>query len=261
MDPSGPDLPPTPETTLEAFLEKSGRHGEATPIRKLFVQGSVQRKPAPGPLATLVRRHDDLGLTLYLLLVTAATAYPWDCTREAVAWARALNLKVKDGYDTVAISRAWRRLEDLGLIKRERKGRSSSPRLLLEDGTGQKYSRPGGSGSPYFRLPFAFWREGWHRRLHLPGKAMLLIALDLPEDFSLPTERAKSWYGLSADTAARGFQELLDHELLTVRRATKPAPLTAAGYTVENRYTLKAPFFSSRRPRKLAVVHPIRSAS
>jgi hypothetical protein len=250
-------LTTTPQATLEAFLEGSGRWGEATPIRKGFLQRKVSGKILPGPLATLVRRHDELGLVLYLLLVTAATAYPWDCTREAVVWARALNLQVKDGYDTVAISRAWRRLEALGLVKRQRKGRSSSPHLLREDGSRQKYTR----GSPYFRLPFAFWREGWHQRLHLPGKAMLLIALDLPDDFRLPTERAKDWYGISADTAERGLQELRDHDLLTARKAYRAAPLTAAGYPVENRYTLKPPFFSSRRPPKLADVHPIRSAS
>jgi hypothetical protein len=249
--------PPTPKAALEAFLEGSGRHGEATPISKLFLQRSDGGKLTPSPLASLVRRHDNLGLTLYLLLVTAATAPPWDCTREAIGWARALNLKVKDGYDTVAISRTWRRLENLGLIKRQRQGLYSSPRLLREDGTGHPYSR----SSPYFRLPFAFWREGWHRRLDLPGKAMLLIALDLPDDFRLPTERAKDWYGISADTAERGFRELLGNNLLTVRKVYKPAPLTAAGYTQENHYTLQSPFFSSRKPRKLASVLPIRNAS
>lgn len=70
---------------------------------------------------------------------------------------------------------------------------------------------------------------------------------------ALPYEKAKSWYGTSADTAERG--------LLTVSQTSKPAPLTAAGYTVENRYALQPPFFSSRKPPRLAAVRPIRSAS
>lgn len=82
----------------------------------------------------------------------------------------------------------------------------------------------------------------WYRRLGLAETATLLIALSLADDFALPYEKARDWYGISADTAKRGLRGLQEHGLLRVRRASKEAPLAPAGYTVQLYYTLRPPF-------------------
>jgi hypothetical protein len=58
----------------------------------------------------------------------------------------------------------------------------------------------------------------------------------------LPLEQVKGWYGISADTAARGIDVLVRHELMQWRRVRKKAPLAPLGYTYERRYTLGEPF-------------------
>jgi hypothetical protein len=104
---------------------------------------------------------------------------PGDSTKDARIWARALNLRTAKGYDTAAISKAWRRLEQQQLVSRSRRGRLARVTLLDESGTGKFYRHHAGT-EPYFKLPFEYWLDGWHRRLDLPAKAILLIGLSLP---------------------------------------------------------------------------------
>ena len=71
---------------------------------------------------------------------------------------------------------------------------------------------------------------------------MLLIARTMGNGFRLPLESVPGWYGISADTAQRGFQGLEGHSLLNKEKYYKVAPLAPEGYTAENRYTLQPPF-------------------
>lgn len=119
--------------------------------------------------------------------------------------------------------------------------------MLKEDGSGDEYEPPGQAKEPYLQFPKAFWRDGphgdrWYRVLNLPEVTMLLIARSLSDDFRLPAEDLPDWYGISADTASRGLRGLIDHGLLTVQKHFKVAPLSPAGYTGENLYTLQKPF-------------------
>ncbi len=80
---------------------------------------------------------------------------------------------------------------------------------------------------------------------------MLLIALSLPSSFTLPTEKAFAWYGISADTAQRGLHGLRTKGLLNGVVRLKEAPLAPKGFTRESHYTLEPPFYGRRRaPRK-----------
>lgn len=92
------------------------------------------------------------------------------------------------------------------------------------------------------KIPLEYWREGWHEKLSMPAKAVLLIALSLDDGFLLPIEKAKDWYALSRDTVQRGLAELQDHQLLAKTVEFKPTPLTPLGYTEQRRYTLQPPF-------------------
>lgn len=128
--------------------------------------------------------------------------------------------------------------------------------LLREDGSGCDYTHPGEEGRDpskdrYFQLPVAYWvdaDEQWSSTLSLPAKAMLLIGLSLQPGFVLPVEKARLWYGISADTAQRGFAELVKRGALTRTRTPKKAPLAPQGFTFEHRHTLQGPFSVERDP-------------
>jgi hypothetical protein len=242
---------PTQPEAITALVAKSKR--QSVPIRWTFLQQKGKHGPLPGPLCEIVRNQDKRAFDLYLLVLLVAAGKPHEVIIEAAGWARALGIANTSGL--VAVSRTWKRLADLNLITRGRKARKASITLLREDGSGAPYVRPRGRTHPerYLRLPLEYWTQEWYRAIGLPAKAMLLIALSLQDRFYLPIERAKEWYGLSADTAQRGLAQLEDVGLLGREVKYKPAPLTSQGWTEEHRYTLKPPFGPraklSRRPK------------
>lgn len=232
--------------TIKALLDRSNR--QAAPIRRSFLQQGVQDKPKAGPLATLVRRHDERALDLYLLILAAASAEPFNVRHHSAVWARMLYLEQPTGR--VAVSKTLARLETTyRLIERQRVSRLARIILLREDGTGEPYLHPADSqpAEPYLQLPHEYWLQKWNRKLKLPGKAVLLIALSLRPGFPLPGERAQEWYGISEDTVLTGLRELRDHGLLDYQLKYKLAPLAPEGVTREWRYTLQRPFSRSRR--------------
>jgi hypothetical protein len=90
--------------------------------------------------------------------------------------------------------------------------------LLDESGDGRAYERPTKlSHGRWFSLPYQYWLDGWDTKLTAPEKAMLLIALDQPDGFSIPYERFDAWYGVSKSTAKRGITGLIDHGILGVK--------------------------------------------
>lgn len=234
------------DDTVDEIVKARRSH---TPLRYAFIQKSSGDATQPGPLKSLVNRGSHRALLLYLLALTKTSAKPWHTTLAAQVWARALDI---EGCDTPAaatsISKALRRLEELRLIQRSRNGRRTRIHILKEDGSGEGYEHPGKVKHRYLRLPTAFWQaagpEGkrWYRALTLPEIAMLLIALSRSDDLRLPLEKAPDWYGISADTASRGFGGLVGHGLLTVRKEYKVAPLSAVGYTANHIYTVQEPF-------------------
>jgi hypothetical protein len=133
----------------------------------------------------------------------------------------------------------------MGLIQRERKGRLTNVRLRREDGKAP-YHSPTGNGKEerFLKLPFAFWLdpERWYERLSMPGQAMLLISLASKPTFTLPIDKVYDWYGVSRNTAQRGFSELRNTGLLKYWDAEKEAPLSPLGYTLERYYQLLGPF-------------------
>jgi hypothetical protein len=244
--------PPTPtqQETIQELLARSKR--DAVPIRWSFVQGGTRRRPQPGPLAAFVGHHDERALDLYLLGHAAASADPWNVDLPARVWARMLGLPSDNGPS--AVSKTWGRLQDRGLIDRARVQRRASITLLREDGDGAPYTHPGGgpksAREPYLKLPYDYWQDGWYQRLRLPGKAMLLIALSLEDDFILPEDKATPWYGISPDFAGDGLRALKKLGVLTSRIGYRQSPLTVTGWTEERSYTLQPPFGPRGRSRK-----------
>lgn len=254
----------TPAQTVTALLDRSARPNNALPIRTSFVQAKDSRGRAagPGPLAAFVGNGDETGLDLNLLVRSVASGdgeHGYSVRQSSKVWARALQ-HCGCQITAAAVSKAWGRLEARKMVSRKRSRRLASVTVLREDGSGGSYSHPAedhargkgpSAGPTYFQLPFEYWVDGWSNRLTLPGKAMLLVSLSLPDDFALPVERTPEWYGWSADTALRGFNELARAKLLGKRRESRVAPLAPEGFTVSNHYTLLSPFDRLRvRPKR-----------
>ncbi len=230
------------DETIAKLLELSGR--DHLPLARAFVQRRDARgKPVPGPLAKIMTAGHDRGLHQYLLLHAAASAAPWSVARDSRIWARALALDPGQVSARSAISKNWAWLERAQLISRARRGRLSEVTLLRDDGSGDSYDRhPHGRNERYFKLPYAFWTEGWYRKLDLSSIGILLIGLSLNDGFVLPGDQVQTWYGISSTTLTKGLAGLRRQGLLDVRRDHKIAPLAPEGYTWEHTYTLKPPF-------------------
>lgn len=122
----------TQQDTIRDLLKRSKR--DHVPIRKTFLQQGAGRIRTPGPLAELCRRQDERALDLYLLFHATASADPFDVVLPAGVWARAIGLSATSTSARSAVSKAWRRQEDLRLIRRERSGNFSRVVLLDESG-------------------------------------------------------------------------------------------------------------------------------
>lgn len=243
-DPARVPPPVTRRSTVTALADRARRG--FVPVRRTFVQKTASAKTRAdgrsGPLATFVRTGDDRGLDALLLVLTAASRDPWNVSLAADVWARALGISVTK--PSAAMSKVWRRLEDRKLITRSRSGRMADVTPLREDGSGADYTRPDGKKveDRFLKLDHAYWTDGWHETLTLPGKAMLLLALGEKPGFELPYERAPEWYGLSADSVHRGFNDLLRHGLISYDREYRSEPLSAIGYVEIRKWWVRAPF-------------------
>lgn len=229
----------TPEETRSDLLGGQRRLGP--PIRTAFLQeyGGARR---PGPMHHFVNDRRHFALQLYLLHHSLPLKDPWDAYLPAGVWARALD-RTKPGAEAT-VSRSWRYLRDLRLIRSRRERRLMRTWLMNESGSGAEYTR----SRRYFLFPLAYFLNDWHARLSLPGTVTLLVALDrsrTKEWFELPKEHAPTWFGISADTLQRGFDELLTNGLIEVdQRAVKNAR-ARFGWTPMNFYRLLGDFSRS----------------
>lgn len=230
----------TPADTIQALLDRSKR--AHVPIRKTFLQQGTGKVRDPGPIAKLCSHHDERGLDLYLLVHAAASAAPFDVVLPAPVWARSLGLSGSASARS-SVSKTFKRLLELDLVERGPRAANRSRIVLLDEGGhGEPYVHPASRSDRYLKLPHAYWTNGLHLKLRLPAKVLLLIALSLTDGFVLPIERARNWYGISADTVQRGLAELEKANLIEVDVQYRKEPLAPVGYTQDRHFTLKAPF-------------------
>lgn len=235
----------TPDETLESLLNSKRQRGRrTTPIRRSFLQDTTN-EGRQAPLSFFVKERRSLALDLYYLLHCTASAHPWDLELPAMAWARALDLKLNTSSETT-VSKNWTWLEGKDLIRSERHNRKRKVFLMAEDATGEPYTRAkkGDPGRGFFALPFVYFEQRWHKELTLPGKAVLSIALGQKSVFTLVTEQAADWYGISADTLQRGLDDLRDHGLLKSWLLARKDPRARHGVTQVSHHKLNPPFGS-----------------
>jgi hypothetical protein len=244
------------ENLVAAMLltERGGRRN-FVPMARGFLQRRVPGGGS-GPLSWFVKSHRHRALELYLMAHALASMEPYDVGMPSSVWAAAIGLPDTPS-SRVSISNSWSWLETHRLIRTSRDGRLRRVWLLDDTGSGAPYNHGGTSvkRSDYFKVPHAFWLEGWNKHLALPATSVLLIALSLRQAFSLPHERGGEWYGISRDTIRRGVDQLLEHELLTMRVVWRATMRSPTGATEERRYTLAGSFAAqSRRPQSKAHV-------
>lgn len=243
------DAAASSQQTIEALLDLSER--DALPLARAFVQQRDQHGAVvPGPLSMFVRYRRFMALQQYLLFHAVASGGSFDVARDSRIWARAMDMDPRRASARAAVSKNWAWLEEHKLVRRARRGRLVNVTLLRDDGSGRPYDgHPWQRREPYSKLPYAFWRSEWHRKLDLASTAVLLIALSLDRRFLLPGDRVHAWYGISSATLTKGLRGLRVNDLISVKRDRRLAPLAPEGYTWEHRYTLSPPFHSTKRRR------------
>lgn len=244
----------TRSESIEYLLQRSQRRDDVFPIRREFIQSRVkngQGEPTsgPGPLSKLLRAPHALELLLLVYAVT--TGGDFGVTERSQLWGRAAGIYLRpDQKASMAVSRQWLHLEKLGLIERRQDGHLKRIVKRRESGwygpLTLPYTVPTGAKSDvYFRVPFAYWRDGWHQVLQMPGKAVLLAAMSRrKETFTLPQDtRGALALGLGRHTVARGIEELLGHKLL-LKTGTEEVvnARTMRGFEWVHTYQLAEPF-------------------
>ncbi len=232
------------DTLLSLKLGGTKRGG--VPVRCSFVQ-LKEPNPETGKRVSMLPKfvNDGPGLDAYLLIhAMASSSDPYGATEEAVIWAQLSGLLLGDMTIDSARqrwSRAVRKLKDLKLITSETEGRRSRYTLLNEVGNGEPYVRPDGGTAHgnWISLPHKYWLEGYDQKLETAGKIMLLIALDQKDTFNLVRARVPEWYGVSPETAKRGFRQLENHGILLSRERTVYDRWAPKSYVKELTYSFR----------------------
>ena len=244
--------PPAPRARLSALLGDAKRG--YVPLRKTFVQRPNGETTRASVLSILVHERQERSLDA-LLLLHALQPVLDGSPMELGTWAALLS--TKHPWTTNAVSKAFSELVNRELVERTYNGRRPIFEPLLEDGSGERWTRPGQveeDGPGYFALPYAYWTEGIVDELTLPGKAMLMIMLAETQDpkhptFNMAVERAPDWYGISGRTAERGYSQLSRSGLLLVKIQKVADARHPAGRREVYHRALATPFGTDDRMR------------
>lgn len=248
---------PTSATSGETRAELTRLSARGyTQIRHVLVQLPETDKPRASTLARFLTGRKHRALLLYLLLLTC---WPWLKDRrtplEADVWVRALQSDTGAGttWSTSTLSRAWRDLEEMGLVSKKREGRLLRVSPRREDAAAD-YEVPGGRTdrwNAYFALPDEFWNQQLFAQLRLPGLVMLLLLAketNYKSEVWLTYDNAEKWYGIKPKSAQNGLAELERLGVVHRRPEKIKAPLSPTGSTVRMWYSLAGPYgYESRK--------------
>lgn len=243
-----PSVRPERDDLLREMLGATKR--AVVPIRRVFLQTPRGTTAADGTRASLLREfaRDTTTLDCYLWIAAMSSAAISSDTQRhsagypAATWAQVAGLAEHAELDAAKTrwSKAVTRLVALRLIERERSGgkNQATYTLLHEAGTGEPYMRPTlADHGNWFTIPHNYWLDGWDRKFNAPEKLMLLIALDQKDGFDISPERAPAWYGLSRNTAQRGYKGLVEHGVLSRDIDYVADPKSPTGWREVIRYT------------------------
>lgn len=235
--------PATREATIQAFVARSKRR-KALGVRQSFLQPGRGQRAGAGVLANFVRDRLALNLYLLLLLLGRGSRFGGHTVEvRAGTWSRALGLEGESRNQL--LSRALNRLEKRNLILRTRTRTGVRVEILKEDGSKNKYTPPN-PVEPYFQIPLEYWLNDHYLSLGMAGIAMLLIALGERDEFELPVARVHDYYGISSETADRGYEELVRAGLIGFDLDWVTDPMHPDGRRVAKRWHLLKPYRRER---------------
>jgi hypothetical protein len=211
-------------------------------------------------LATLVSSRSAHYLDAFLLIhAFASSSEPYEAWYPAQTWARVLGLDesagLGDGDGLESAKAQWSKvtgkLVELKLICRKRGAKNLMSYVLLnESGDGSEYTRPRERTTTdpgWFTVPHLYWTGDFYKTLDMPAKAMLLIAMSSKDEFELPLDRVKEWYGISKSTAKRGFQTLEDRGIIVWDQRWRPEPKSPTSWAEVRTYRLLSPWTLKER--------------
>lgn len=228
MDPFADIVDEDPHTTatLREFYLKKAKRGFGS-VRHVFVQKQQGEGNRASTLAQFVNNRQHTALDLYLLLL-ALEPVVVESPISLQTWAMLLGPKTS----TATTANAFKVLQEWGLVHREKGKSLYRVRPLLEDLSGDPYTRPDGSNDFkqwYFSIPEEYWTIGHSETLSLPGKAMMLVLLagtSKETSQNVAAQRVPDWYGFSERTAERGYRELRSAKLIQERETYERDPNT-----------------------------------
>ncbi|MDR6912920.1 hypothetical protein J2W54_004933 [Rhodococcus fascians] len=173
-----------------------------------------------------------MAIKLYIALIWRCAAPPFDTEIPYRKWAALLSLDDPDGAGVKRISEAFKTLEAERLVTiTHNPGLSPTITLREESGSGANYSLPssayvaGGKDRDrhlYFKIPTRLWTSGKIQLLSAPAVAVLLAVLATQEapgkEVWWSVNFFDDQFGLRPATRARGTRELVDEDLLKVRK-------------------------------------------
>ncbi|KIP99504.1 hypothetical protein RU06_17000 [Curtobacterium flaccumfaciens] len=166
----------------------------------------------------------EMRLKVLLTTLMMATAPPHNVKARPVELAGMLGLRDPSNAGVRRVNDAFKSLEALGMVRRDRKpGYVSNTAILSPDGSGGEWDdtklEPG-----YITLPIGLWKRGWIAPLS--GRAIALLIL--LREATGGRKDNKGWipgirkrqYGLSEDFWADATTDLVDAGLLDVEAKT-----------------------------------------
>lgn len=215
------------------------------PIRRAFIQKPQGTTGSRGASLAQLSRSGS-ALDAYLLIhALASSSEPYVAKWPVGSWVQAARLDESAPFKSAKSrwSKVVSKLVEMQLVERSRQGNDMLYRLLHESGDGSEYTRPTTTKhGNWFRLPYAYWFDGFDVALTHPEKLILLIALDQPKEFILPFNQSAKWYGIAESTAQRGMRGLVDRGLAKSFSSWVPSPRSPIGWSEQFTYALQAPF-------------------
>lgn len=243
---------------LAESLAKRSKRATSAPMRVSFVRDAERQGRAP--MARLIARGGRGGgvpVKLFLALVWASVADPYDTAVSGRMWASLLDLPNPGTSGARRISEALRALQAERLIHTVPEP-GSPPRVYLHDEGGHfidyvlpatAWARAKTEDKPrhaYFKVPVTLWTEGHIQPMSASALSMLLVCLSNPgavegKPVWWSTRIFPELYGISPATRARGTRELVERGLLQVTKTLvtdSPQHLTFSRQKVRNIYRL-----------------------
>lgn len=203
-------------------LEKAVTRSKRSTVRfpQTFARDAGSKVPTP-TLATLLRGGGEVRLKVYMTVLMMATVAPHSTKVTAKDLATMLGLRDPEGSGARRVSKAFKDLTDMDLLRREGDpGHVPTTTVLDPAGSGDEWNDLA-LPKPYITLPIALWRRGWFIALSGRAVALLIILRELTHGRK-GTSGAwvdgirKRQYGFSDDTWTRATEELRDAGLLDI---------------------------------------------